>query len=156
MCISWSCTFSVVTCQGHPSRSKVNLWIDAYRYFILGLHVYLIELYIFSGNMSRSRSSFKVKSQNGGIVFHKHILFSILYINALFEKMCYKCSSWEHGIYWHISRVEICVCVCGGGGRHGFFQKQALVLHWFQVLLTHLVCVDCTYIDGQCIERRDI
>ena len=91
MCISWSCTFWVVKgqCQGHPSRSKVKyMWSKSLilckllQYFniqdsnlIFGMHVYLMELHIWSGE--RSRSSFKVKGQKtlffwGG--FHVYLI----------------------------------------------------------------------------------
>ena len=78
MCISWSLTFCVQTCkgQGHPSRSKVkyigqitkfnivfNFLTSLDRDFIIGMHMYLMKPHIFSANMSRSRSPFKVKGQ---------------------------------------------------------------------------------------------
>ncbi len=41
---------------------------------IFGMHVYLMELHILSGERSRSMSSFKVKGNiYGDMVFHKHI-----------------------------------------------------------------------------------
>ena len=99
MCISWSLTFCVQTCQGqgHPSRSKVkyigqitkfnivfNFLTSLDRNFIIGMHMYLMKPHIFSANMSRSRSPFKVKGQIkvkrhflwlnpvGALLFHKH------------------------------------------------------------------------------------
>ena len=78
MCISWSLTFCVQTCQGqgHSSRSKVkyigqitkfnivfNFLTSLDRDFIIGMHMYLMKPHIFSANMSRSRSPFKVKGQ---------------------------------------------------------------------------------------------
>jgi len=70
MCISWSCTFSVVKGEGegHPSRSNVKYKASVclsenfnigHNFFNIGVHAYLIELHILIGE--RSRSSFKVK-----------------------------------------------------------------------------------------------
>ena len=79
ICISRSSTFWGVICHGqsHLLGSKVksigqiahfnignNFWSNRDRHLIFGVHMYLMKTHILSGNMSRSRSFFKVNSQN--------------------------------------------------------------------------------------------
>ena len=90
MSISWSCTFWVVKGQGHPTRSNVKYMGQNHNFcniedsnVIFGMHVFLMELHILSGE--RSKSSFKVKAQiygskslkRGHSVSQTHLVYEV-------------------------------------------------------------------------------
>jgi len=101
----------------------------AHSYLIFGMHVYLMDLHILSGEWSRSRSSFKVaqvKYMGQNRSFHSHFC-TIHYTNLIFGMHVYLMDLHVLSGEWSRSRSSFKVAQVKYMGQNSSFHSHFMI-----------------------------